>query len=159
MSRLREAASAHERKLMRCPATKKIDLPPIAGRRCRPCAGAQTSTWRCARGRGSFCSRKGKGRIMSTTAAAPGPVNKRSGHVSKCGGKLMRHALYDAANAHLRRSTKWSVLRAWGVKLTKRIGVRKACVAVARKLAIITHRMWVGEADFRFGQRPTASAG
>jgi transposase len=58
----------------------------------------------------------------------------RSGHVSKCGDKLMRHALYEAANAHLRRSTKWSVLRAWGVKLTKRIGAKKACVAVARKL-------------------------
>jgi transposase len=35
----------------------------------------------------------------------------RSGHVSKCGDKSMRHALYEAANAHLRRSTKWSVLR------------------------------------------------
>jgi transposase len=82
----------------------------------------------------------------------------RSGHVSKCGDKLMRHALYEAANAHLRRSTKWSVLRAWGVKLAKRIGAKKACVAVARKLAVIMHRMWVDGADFRFGQRPTALA-
>jgi transposase len=82
----------------------------------------------------------------------------RSGHVSKCGDKLMRHALYEAANAHLRRSTKWSVLRAWGVKLAKRIGAKKACVAVARKLAVIMHRMWVDGADFRFGQRPAASA-
>jgi len=82
----------------------------------------------------------------------------RCGHVSKCGDKLMRHALYEAANAHLRRSTKWSMLRAWGVKLAKRIGAKKACVAVARKLAVIMHRMWVDGADFRFGQRPTASA-
>jgi transposase len=78
----------------------------------------------------------------------------RSGHVSKCGDKLMRHALYEAGNVHLRRSKKWSVLRAWGVKLAKRIGAKKACVAVARKLAIIMHRMWVEATDFRFGQSP-----
>lgn len=50
---------------------------------------------------------------------------------SKCGDKLMRHALFEAANAHLRRSRKWLVLRAWGVKLAKHIGARKACVAAA----------------------------
>ena len=82
----------------------------------------------------------------------------RSGHVSKCGDKLMRHALYEAGNAHLRRSKKWSVLRAWGVKLAKRIGAKKACVAVARKLAIIMHRMWVDGTDFRFGQSPAVKA-
>lgn len=80
----------------------------------------------------------------------------RSGHVSKCGDKLMRHALYEAANAHLRRSRKWSALRAWGIRLAKRVGVKKACVAVARKLAIIMHRMWVEETDFQFGQSPAA---
>ena len=78
----------------------------------------------------------------------------RSGNISKCGDKLMRHALYEAANSHMRISKKWSTLRAWGVKLAKRIGSRKACVAVARKLAIIRHRMWVEETDFRFGKPP-----
>lgn len=48
----------------------------------------------------------------------------RSGNVSKC-GDMMRHALYEAANSHLRISKKWSVLRSWGVKLTKRIGAKK----------------------------------
>jgi transposase len=76
----------------------------------------------------------------------------RSGNISKCGDKLMRHALYEAANSHLRISKKWSALRAWGVKLAKQIGGKKACVAVARKLAIIMHRMWVQETDFRFSQ-------
>jgi transposase len=76
----------------------------------------------------------------------------RSGNVSKCGDKMMRHALYEAANSHLRISKKWSVLRAWGVKLAKRIGAKKACVAVARKLAIIMHRMWVDGTEFRFGE-------
>jgi transposase len=82
----------------------------------------------------------------------------RSGNVSKCGDKLMRHALYEAANSHLRISKKWSVLRAWGVKLAKRIGAKKACVAVARKLAIIMHRMWVDGTDFQFGHPATAQA-
>ena len=41
----------------------------------------------------------------------------RSGNISKCGDKMMRHALYEAANSHLRIAKKWSVLRAWGVKL------------------------------------------
>jgi transposase len=80
----------------------------------------------------------------------------RSGHISKCGDRAMRQALYEAANSHLRISRKWSTLRAWGLKLAKRIGAKKACVAVARKLAIIMHRMWVEETDFRFGQAPAA---
>lgn len=81
----------------------------------------------------------------------------RSGNISKCGDKLMRHALYEAANSHLRIAKKWSVLRAWGIKLAKRVGMRKACVAVARKLAIIMHRMWVEQKDFRFSQPPEAA--
>ena len=82
----------------------------------------------------------------------------RSGNISKCGDKLMRHALYEAANSHLRISKKWSSLRAWGVKLAKRVGAKKACVAVARKLAIVMHYMWMEETDFRFGKTPMASA-
>jgi len=82
----------------------------------------------------------------------------RSGNISKCGDKLMRHALFEAANSHLRISRKWSTLRAWGVKLAKRTGMEKACVAVARKLAVIMHRMWIEETDFRFGREPVAAA-
>ena len=44
------------------------------------------------------------------------------------------------------------------MKLAKRIGNKKALVAVARKLAIIMHRMWVEGTDFRFGQAPVAVA-
>jgi transposase len=83
----------------------------------------------------------------------------RSGNISKCGDKLMRHALYEAANSHLRISKKCSVARAWGMKLAKRIGAKEACVAVARKLAIVMHRMWLDGADFRFGQPPAVQAG
>jgi transposase len=81
-----------------------------------------------------------------------------SGHISKCGDRFMRHALYEAANSHLRISKKWSSLRAWGLKLGKRVGMKKACVAVARKLAIIMHRMWLDERDFQYGRQPTNAA-
>lgn len=82
----------------------------------------------------------------------------RSGNISKCGDKLMRHALYEAANSHLRISRKWSALRAWGVKLAKRTGMKKACVAVARKLAVIMHRMWIEETTFRFSREQMTAA-
>jgi len=78
----------------------------------------------------------------------------RSGNISKCGDKLMRHALYEAANSHLRIAKRWSPLKAWGVKLIARVGAKKACVAVARKLAIIMHRMWIDDTDFRLVQPP-----
>jgi transposase len=65
---------------------------------------------------------------------------------------MMRHALYEAANSHLRISKKWSVVSAQGVKLAKRIGAKKACVAIARKLAIIMYRIWIDGTEFRFGQ-------
>ena len=63
----------------------------------------------------------------------------------------MRPALYEAANSHMRISRKRSVLKAWGLKLAKRVGNKKALVAVARKLAIIMHRMWVNGSDFQHG--------
>jgi transposase len=75
----------------------------------------------------------------------------RSGNISKCGDKLLRHVLYEAANSHLRICKKQSALKAWGVKLAKRVGNKKALVAVARKLAIIMHRMWLDGSTFQLG--------
>jgi len=48
---------------------------------------------------------------------------------------------YEAAHSLLLRSTKWSSLRAWGMQVAKRRGMARARVAVARKLAVILHRM------------------
>ena len=59
-----------------------------------------------------------------------------------CGDKLLRSYLYEAANVLLTRVAKWSALKAWGIRLAKRSGLRKAKVAVARTLAVILHRMW-----------------
>jgi transposase len=80
------------------------------------------------------------------------------GRISRCGDELARTALYEAAHTLLTRSPKWSSLRAWGVKIAKHRGMARARVAVARKLAVILHRMWADGAEFRFGKQPGAAA-
>jgi transposase len=55
---------------------------------------------------------------------------------------MLRSYLYEAAG-----------FKAWGMRLAKRIGMRKARVAVARKLAVILHRMWVDGTDFRWSAK------
>ena len=71
-----------------------------------------------------------------------------SGHISKCGDRLTRSLLFEAAGVLLSRSRAPSALKAWGRALAKRAGYAKARVAVARKLAIILHRMWVDDTEF-----------
>lgn len=79
------------------------------------------------------------------------------GRISRCGDELARTALYEAAHTLLVRSRKWSALRAWGMKVAKARGMARARVAVARKLAVILHRMWSDGAEFRFGREPGAA--
>ena len=71
------------------------------------------------------------------------------GRISKAGDRDVRMALYTAAHALMTRSDAWSTLKAWGVRLAKVRGHRRAVIAVARKLAVILHRMWVDGTDFR----------
>jgi hypothetical protein len=52
---------------------------------------------------------------------------------------LLRTYLFEAATVLLHRTKKWSSLKAWGIKLAKRIGMKKAKVAIARKIAVILH--------------------
>ena len=73
------------------------------------------------------------------------------GHISRCGDASVRSTLYTAANAMLTRSSKWSSLKAWGMQLAKTRGHRRAVIAVARKLAVILHRMWIDDTQFRWG--------
>ena len=75
----------------------------------------------------------------------------RSGSISKAGDHLVRHLLYEAASSLMTRCRKHSRLRAWGVAIARRRGAKKARVAVARKLAVIMHRMWVSGTAFVFG--------
>ena len=59
-----------------------------------------------------------------------------SGKISRWGDRLLRSYLFEAATVLLYRTKKWSSLKAWGMKLAKRIGVKKAKVAIARKIAV-----------------------
>src|SRR5689334_4703637 len=79
----------------------------------------------------------------------------RSGSISRCGDEMMRVMLYEAAHIMLVRSTKWSWLKAWAMK--RRRGLKKAIVALARRLAVIMHRIWVDGTEFRW-TRETAAA-
>ncbi|NEU14509.1 IS110 family transposase [Methylobacterium sp. BTF04] len=66
----------------------------------------------------------------------------RSGTITKTGDALMRHALYEAATSMLVHATKPSALRNWALAVAKRRGLQKARVALARRLAVVLHRMW-----------------
>lgn len=79
------------------------------------------------------------------------------GRISRCGDELARTALYEAAHTLLVRSRKWSSLRVWGMTIAKTRGMARARVAVARKLAVILHRMWQDGSEFRWGKEPVAA--
>ena len=62
----------------------------------------------------------------------------------------MRTALYEAANALLTRTRRWSWLNAWAMQVSKRRGKKRAKVALARRLGVVLHRMWVDGSEFRW---------
>jgi len=74
----------------------------------------------------------------------------RVGRISLCGDEMMRHLLYEAAQVMLTRVQKWSWLKAWAMSIAKRRGQQKAIVALARRLAVIMHRMWIDKTEFRW---------
>lgn len=74
------------------------------------------------------------------------------GHISKRGDGNVRTALYEAASAMITRSRKPCALKAWGEQLVAKRGHKRAVVAVARKLAVIMHRMWLDGTTFRLGE-------
>ena len=67
----------------------------------------------------------------------------RTGAISRCGDEMVRTTLYEAAQILLLRSTKWSWLKAWAMKIARRRGMKRAIVALARRLAVIMHRIWM----------------
>jgi transposase len=74
----------------------------------------------------------------------------RTGGISRCGDEMMRAMLYEAAQVMLIRTTKWSWLKAWAMKIAKNRGMKKAIVALARRLAVIMHRIWIDGTEFRW---------
>ena len=81
----------------------------------------------------------------------------RNGRISKCGDGMLRSYLFEAAGVLLTRVPKWCAIKAWGVRLAKRIGFKKAKIAVARKLAVIMHRMWCDGTDFRWTSKEVSA--
>lgn len=83
---------------------------------------------------------------------------KRQGRISKCGSSEARTLLTEAGLVCLMRSKKWSRVKAWGLKIMRRHGAKKAAVAIGRKLAVIMHRMLMEKKDFLYGEEKPKKA-
>jgi transposase len=105
-----------------------------------------------------FKSSKAVGAVFGLTPSKyqSGEIN-RTGAISKCGDDMMRANLYEAAQILLMRTTKWSWLKAWAMQIARRRGLKRAIVALARRLAVIMHRIWLDGSEFRW-TRQTAAA-
>ena len=79
-----------------------------------------------------------------------------AGHVSRCGDGLLRAYLFEAAAVLLHRHPRACALRSWGLALAKRAGMRRAKVAVARKIAVLLHTLWRRGEDFRWPEPAAA---
>ena len=73
------------------------------------------------------------------------------GRISRSGDAFTRPALFTAAHVMLTRSCQWTSIRAWGLRIAKRSSLKKAKIAVARKLVVVMHRMWRDDAPFHWG--------
>ena len=76
----------------------------------------------------------------------------RTGRISKVGDAMVRTALFEAANVMLTRAVRFSRLKAWALRVASRQGMKKAKVALARKLAVVMHRMWVDWHELSLGR-------
>jgi transposase len=96
-----------------------------------------------------FRKSKSVGAVFGLTCAKyqSGEID-RTGAISRCGDEMVRTTLYEAAQILLVRSTKWSWLKAWAMQIARRRGMKRAIVALARRLAVIMHRIWVDGTEF-----------
>jgi transposase len=81
-----------------------------------------------------------------------------TGAISKVGDPLVRTALYEAAHIMLTRAVRFSGLKRWAMEVAKRRGMKRAKVALARKLAVVLHAMWRDGTAFRWGKEAEAQA-
>jgi transposase len=105
-----------------------------------------------------FRNSKAVGAVFGLTPAKyqSGEID-RTGAISRCGDEMMRMMLYEAAQSMLVRSAKWSWLKAWAIKIARHRGMKKAIVALARRLAVIMHRIWVDGTEFRWTREVAAA--
>ena len=80
----------------------------------------------------------------------------RMGGISKCGDAMMRTVLFEAAQAMLTRTIKWSCAQGLGHENCSTSG--EAVVAVARRMAVVMHRMWMDGTDFQWKREEVAAA-
>ena len=106
-----------------------------------------------------FRNSKEVGAVLGLTPSRyqSGEIN-RPGAISKCGDEMMwSDALRSGPEQMLVRSAKWSWLKAWAMQIARRRGMKKAIVALARRLAVIMHRIWVDGAEFRWSKNAVAA--
>jgi len=72
------------------------------------------------------------------------------GNISKAGDPMLRRALYEAANIMLCRVQRPFAMQIWGTRIAEAKGQKRARIAVARKLAVLLHSLWLNETEFRW---------
>src|SRR6201986_5346133 len=105
-----------------------------------------------------FRNSKAVGAVFGLTPSRyqSGEIN-RPGAISRCGDEMMRAMLRSGSHMMLVRLAKWSWLKAWAMKIARHRGMKKAIVALARRLAVIMHRIWVDGTEFRWSREVTAA--
>jgi transposase len=68
---------------------------------------------------------------------------------------MMRVMLYEAQS--MLRSNRWCWLKAWAMKIARHRGMKKSIVALARRLAVTMHRIWVDGTEFRWTREVAAA--
>ena len=94
---------------------------------------------------------------LTSRRTQSGEVDIR-GRISRHGDELMRHYLYEAAGVMLFRWRGCCALKDWAGRLVQSKGVKKARVALARKMAVVLHEMWEHGLAFAPKGRPAALA-
>jgi transposase len=106
-----------------------------------------------------FRNSKAVGAVLGLTPAQhQSGESNRIGRISLCGDGMMRTLLYEGAQSILTRNTRWSWLKAWAMKIARNRGLKRAIVALARRLAVIMHRIWVDGTEFRWTKEEIAAA-
>ncbi|KAG6559132.1 hypothetical protein RHABOEDO_001048 [Candidatus Rhabdochlamydia oedothoracis] len=88
---------------------------------------------------------------MTPKQYASGEVQRQE-RISKCGSNELRSLLVEAGMVMLTRSKKWSKVKAWGLKIMQKKGMKKAALAVGRKLSVIMHKMLIEQKEFIYGE-------
>jgi transposase len=105
-----------------------------------------------------FRNSKAVGAVLGLTPSRyQSGESDRVGRISRCGDEMARMMLYEAAQSMLVRSAKWSWLKAWAMKIARHRGIKKAIVALARRLAVVMHRIWVDGTEFRWTREVAAA--